>query len=114
MTLHEVRAHLETIYRRRRLAAIANRPSTTGVRWDVFDDVGCGDLESAHLHAVFIAAGHGYLVTEQRRRPLGFTVTCFCGSPIGIWEPPDPKAINRQSASPIRPSAGSATPVDGQ
>lgn len=81
--LREARVVLEVTYRRRRLAALANPdPTTNGVRWDMVDDEGYTDYESAHLHAVFIAAGHGYTVTEQKRRPLGLTLTCFCGSPI--------------------------------
>lgn len=32
--------------------------------------------------AAFLAAGHGFMTTTQKRRPVGFMATCFCGSPI--------------------------------
>lgn len=77
-----VRYCIEYLHRHRRLAALPGAPDPVGIRWDEVDDAGCGDYESAYLHAVFIAAGHGYLITDQPRRPLGLTATCFCGTPL--------------------------------
>lgn len=80
--LYQGRALLEVMHRRRRTEALPGTPDPHSARiWnEVYD---CDDRwEPTRLHAIFIAAGHGYRITEQIRRPLGYAPTCFCGSPI--------------------------------
>jgi hypothetical protein len=69
----------EIACRRKRLAALPGTPDPPGIR--IWGEP-YYEWEATRLAATFIAAGHGYTIAEQKRRPLGFTVTCFCGSPI--------------------------------
>ncbi|MDV3129098.1 hypothetical protein M1247_29625 [Mycobacterium sp. 21AC1] len=73
------RGELEREFGRRRATAFPGHRGPTAPRvWDDHRE----EATPGEVVGMFMTAAHGVFVTTQMRRPVGFALTCFCGSPI--------------------------------